>query len=205
MESLSENYSKATQTLTCLGLSAARAGKWSVAASHCMTMMAILASPKADGIDPKGALWTIFIIVIHSVGKQLLLLEHDDMAAKCFNVILKYWKMSENGKEDQPAACDGCAIHGSEQRNINGTRYVCRTCANTDLCEACWQRHDAGDLSLLDCKAHRFFAILPLLVSAQTSENSVKEQVSFFTEELEGLLEEMLALESGGSKDELRA
>ena len=205
MESLLENYSKANQTLTCLGLSAARAEKWSVAASHCITMMEILASPKADGIDPKGALWTIFIVVIHGVGKQLLLLGHDNIATKCFNIILKYWKMSENGKEDQPAACDGCAIHGGEQSNINGTRYVCRTCANTDLCEECWQKYDGGAFGLLDCKAHRYFASLPLLVSAQTFENAVEEQVSFFTEELKGLHEEMLALESGGSKEDLRA
>lgn len=100
---------------------------------YTLDMSERLASPKpkADNIDPKNVLWTIFILVIHRVRKPRLLLENDNTATRCANIILKYRRISKHmsGKDDQPASC------ARECGNITDKRYIYQTYSVIDLCE----------------------------------------------------------------------
>ncbi|MCJ1453511.1 hypothetical protein MMC28_003858 [Mycoblastus sanguinarius] len=55
-----------------------------------------------------------------------------------------------------PAGCDMCAT--GTKRRIKGARFVCQTCADTDLCSPCMGRYDKGS-RLGRCQGHKYLCV----------------------------------------------
>lgn len=61
----------------------------------------------------------------------------------------------EEGDIKHAAYCNNCA----EEEYIRGTRYVCRSCEDGDLCSDRYKLYDEGKLSFPFCKGHTFLAV----------------------------------------------
>ncbi len=55
-----------------------------------------------------------------------------------------------------PVICDGC---DNPNNNIKGVRFVCRFCAETDLCSSCMANYESGSMNRRICRGHRFMRI----------------------------------------------
>lgn len=113
---------------------------------------------------------------------------------------MKYQITSGNSGGHAAICCDGSEISGREPKNIKGTRYICRTCEDTDFCEPCMLKYDQRNLRVSHCQEHRFFTVAPLSAAASDFGTTIEEQIAFFTKELKGIQQELLALESNDCK-----
>ncbi|KAL9038332.1 MAG: hypothetical protein Q9214_005321 [Letrouitia sp. 1 TL-2023] len=180
--------------LSYLGLSAAKAMKWEVVIGKCINMLEKLGPPKDNNLNPKEVLSIIFTSVVEKVGKELLLSKNEEAAAKCYSLVMKYWIASED-EGDHAAVCDGCETHSVDEKSIKGTRYICRNCEDVDFCEPCMLAYDQRALDVPHCQEHQFFAIPPLSAADKDFSITIEEQIAFFTKELKGIQQELLALE----------
>jgi hypothetical protein len=89
------------------------------------------------------------------LGRALLFSQefHDDtQAAICFEQGVY---LTDSGETKHIAACENC---GSEIQ-ILGSRFVCRSCEDSDLCNSCYDLYKEGILKLPVCKDHSFLKI----------------------------------------------
>lgn len=181
-----------------LGRSAAKTMKWKTAISKCIDILEKLGPPKENNLKPKQVLSAI-ALVLQAIGKVLLLSKNEETAAKCYVLVMKYWMASGN-RGGHAAICDGCEMRGGDLESIEGTRYICRTCEDTDLCQRCMLEYDRRAFDVPSCRNHPFFAVAPLSAAAQDIGTTIEEQIALFTNELNGMQQELLALESNECK-----
>jgi len=84
-----------------------------------------------------------------------LLLANDDQEAFCaFDQAIA----NESPKFGfiHPVICDGC---DNSNNNIKGMRFVCRVCADTDLCWSCMADYESGTMNRRICRGHDFMKI----------------------------------------------
>ena len=99
---------------------------------------------------------TSYYFVIDNLGRFLLSIGDVEEAYTAFQEA-----MSHDSEDDTPqhktVECDNCNISGE---SIEGHRFVCYNCPNTDLCEPCMNMH-LENPCLPACKGHDFLKIPP--------------------------------------------
>lgn len=86
-----------------------------------------------------------------TLGKALWILDDDENARFAFERTVK----ADNEAPLHFANCDNCV----PRKLISGDRFVCRICADIDLCEQCMQDYDEGNTGRLVCRGHSFLKV----------------------------------------------
>ena len=68
------------------------------------------------------------------------------------------------------AICDACKSKGG----IVGTRYVCFSCADTDLCEGCYKKYTSQHINVKRYLEHEFLEIPGTVYTAMQVEQSIQ-------------------------------
>lgn len=89
---------------------------------------------------------------IDQLGRCLLLINDADEASVAFEAILSL--PACGGEPVHYAVCNMC----NTENYIVGNRYLCRTCAEVDLCESCMRGHQAKAI-LPTCDGHTFLKV----------------------------------------------
>jgi hypothetical protein len=114
------------------------------------------------------------------LGRCLVFLQQFGKAHCAFRQqVLRY---TEDGDPVHNVRCNLC----DEKPNIIGTRFVCMTCADVDLCATCMQKYP-DEQKLRMCQNHKFLEVGGSLSHSKDSE-STKESSQHVQEWLRGLL-----------------
>lgn len=86
-------------------------------------------------------------------GHCLPLCNDDEEASTAFEKCVIIWRT----EPIHPAVCDIC----DDEKCVEGMRFVCRTCADTNLCSGCMGRYHSEPLTerAWMCQGHRFIKV----------------------------------------------
>jgi hypothetical protein len=84
------------------------------------------------------------------LGRCFLQAEDESEAIAAFEQMI--WPHLDRTTVVHKAACGKCT------KDIEGIRYVCKVCADSDLCEPCWKKYINGD-GIRNCSNHTFLKV----------------------------------------------
>ena len=88
----------------------------------------------------------------HELGHCLMFLQESEDACIAFQQHIL--KVDEDGNPVHGVVCNLC----DSSTDIKGTRFVCKSCPDQDLCEFCVQNYE-HDTSVRRCRWHRFLHV----------------------------------------------